>query len=133
LTIVCIKKNVTSVYNYLLSADHNFIADHTNIIWHKEISLKGSLFAWYLLHNRILTTYNLVLQPNLQLSASGCSNQEDVDHPFLSCEFFGKIWIGISSWLGISTVHLAHVIDHVMQFISLCGFLKNICSVFHLI
>jgi len=99
----------------LQAVDHNFTADHTNIILHKEVSLKVSLFAWHFLHNSLPTTNNLIkrraLQPDVQLSAGGCGNQKEVDHPFLSCEFFRKIWIGISSWLDIHTVHSARVTD----------------------
>jgi len=58
---------------------------------------------------------------------------EDIDHRFFSSEFFLKIWSGISNWLGFSTVRIAHVVDHFLQFENLGGFSKIICANFQLI
>jgi len=88
------KYNVTSAYNYLPLVDHTNIAGYANIICHKEVSLKVSLFAWRVFHNRIPTTNNVirtrVLQLNTLLCAGGSDHQEDVDNLF----FFFKhlVW-----------------------------------------
>ena len=93
------KYNVTSVYNYLLSSVNLVTADHTKTIWNNEVPLKVNLFSWLLLRNRLPTMDNLIrrriLHLNTQLCAGGCSKMEDVDHLFLSCNFFGKIWFCI--------------------------------------
>jgi len=57
-----------------------------------EIPLKVNLFVWRLLWNRLPTI--------------------DIDHLFLSCDVFGKIWLGIYNWLGLTIVHPEHVADH---------------------
>jgi len=57
-----------------------------------------NLFAWRVLSNRLPTTDNLrrrVLYLNAQLCMGRCGLMEDIDHLFLSCEFFWKIWLGI--------------------------------------
>jgi len=77
------KYNITGAYNYLLSADHNNIADNTHILWHnlirrRVLQTNVRLFAWRLLPNRIPATYNLirrrVLQTNVQLCMGGCGS-----------------------------------------------------------
>jgi hypothetical protein len=98
--------------------------------------LKVNLFAWRLLWNR-LPTYNLirrhVLHSNAQLCASGCGKIDGINYLFLSCDVFGKIWLGIYNWLGLTTVHPEHVADHLLQFEHLGGFSKNNRATFQLI
>jgi len=122
------KYNVSSAYNCLLSTDYNYSDAHTNIVWNKDVPLKVSLFASRLLHNHIPTTSNLtrrqVLQPNVHLCVGGFGRLMDIDHLFLSCDFFGKIWYDISSWLGFTTIHPTRVSDHLLQFGTLGVFPK---------
>jgi len=131
------KYNVTSAYYYMMSSVNIVAADHSNTIWNNEVPLKVNLFAWRLLRNRLPTTDNLIrrhiLHHNAQLCVGGCGIMEDINHLFLSCDFFGKIWIGISNWLGFTTVHPKHVADHFLQFENLGGFPKNIRITFQLI
>jgi hypothetical protein len=116
----------------LIPTDLNSPDAHTNFVWNKEFPFKASLFTWHLLHNRIPTTNNLirmqVLQPNVHLCVGGCGKSKDIDNLFLSCDFFKKIWYGISSWLGFIMVHLAHVLNHLLQFEILGGFPKKISA-----
>jgi len=129
--------NVTSAYNYMFSSVNIMEADHSNNIWNKEVPLKVNFFVWHLLRKRLLTTEHLikrhVLHPNAQLCMGGCGLMEDVGNHFLSCDFFLKIWLGISHSLGFSTVQPAHVVDHFNQFEYLGGFSKNIHATFQLI
>jgi len=53
---------------------------------------------------------------------------EDAKHLFLSCDFFGKLWYGISHWLSYHIVFPEHVPDHLYQFGTLGDFSKNNCS-----
>jgi len=90
----------------------------------------GSIFSLSgLLHNRIPATHNLikrkVLQPNVHRCVGGCGKSEYIHHLFLSCDFFEKIWCGISNWLDFITVHPAHVSNHLLQFKTLGGFPKK--------
>jgi len=34
----------------------------------------------------------------------------------LSCDFFGKVWPGISNWLGFSMVHHEYAAYHFLQY-----------------
>ncbi|RHN79618.1 putative reverse transcriptase zinc-binding domain-containing protein [Medicago truncatula] len=130
--------NVTSAYNHLLTLiSNNLSATHTSEIWNKEVPLKISLFAWRLLRDRLPTTDNLIkrhiLLLNAQLCVGGCGMMGDAKHLFLSCDFFGKLWYGISHWLSCHIVFPEHVPDHLYQFGTLGGFSKNNRSAFHLI
>jgi hypothetical protein len=91
------------------------------------VPLKVNLFAWRLFLNRLPTTDNLikrqVLQPNAQLFTGGCGMMEDAEHLFLSCDFFEKLWYGISNWLSFHMVYPEHVSDHLHQFGTLGGVL----------
>jgi len=106
-------------------------------IWNKEVPLKISLFAWCLLRNRLPTTDNLIkrhiLHPNAQLCVGGCSLIEDAKHLFLSCDFFGKLWYGISQWLGYQLVFPDNVSDHLYQFSTFSGFSNSKRSALNLI
>ena len=90
-----------------------------------------------MLRNSLPTTNNLIqrniIPPNVQLCAGGCGKIADIDHLFLSCDFFGHLWHGIFNWLGFITVPPEHVSNHFLQFENLGGFHKNIRLVFNLI
>jgi len=58
---------------------------------------------------------------------------ENLDHLFLSCDFFGKIWDDILHWLGFIMVQPPHVADHFYQFETLGGFSDSDRFVFNLI
>jgi hypothetical protein len=69
---------IRCVYHLLTSQEpHRFIAV-SKFIWYKDVSLKISLFAWRLLHNRLPTKDNLVRRDIIphesQLCVSGCGN-----------------------------------------------------------
>jgi len=49
-----------------------------------------------------------------------CGKSEDIDHLFLSCDFFRKIWYDIFIWFGFTMFA-----DHLFQFGNLGSFLKN--------
>ena len=80
-------------------------ANHSNAIWNDEIPLKVDLFIWCLLRKRLPTTDNLIrrhiLHHNAQLCVDGCGIMEDIDHIFISCDFFESFKIVIPSWLGL--------------------------------
>lgn len=98
---------------------------------HKDILLKVNIFVWRLLRNHLTTTNNLVkwrlLQPSATLCAGNCGKEKDINHLFLSCDFFGKVWTGTYNWLCLTTVHPAQVSDHLLQFGG--GFSKSSCTV----
>jgi len=127
----------TSAYKYMMSAITNQATDPTAYAWNNEVPLKVSLFVWRLLRNRLPTTDNLirrhVLQHNEQPCVGGCGKMKDVDHLFLSCDYFCKTWNGILQWLGFCIEQLEHAINHLHQFESLGGFHKSILLVFNLI
>jgi hypothetical protein len=109
----------------------------TNMIWHKTIPLKVSLFDWRLLQNHLPTKDNLirqgVLQNKAQLCVGGYGSYEDVDHPFTRCEFFGTVWILVSQWIAFSTIHPACLLDHFLQFCHFRGASKYFRSILYLL
>jgi len=99
------------------------------IFGHKKVPLKVNIFVWRLLRNHLPTTDNLIrimiLQPNSQLSSDGCGSTKDIDHLFLTYDFFGQIWYAIYNWLDLAPVKHALVKDYLIQS-------KNICNDFYL-
>jgi len=63
----------------------------------------------------------------------GCGLMEDINHLFLSCDYFGKIWDAILHWLGFIMVQTTQVANHFYQFETLGGFSKSVRIVFNLI
>jgi len=51
---------VRDVYAMLTSQEYSHVHSETNLIWHKQIQLKVSIFVWQLLHDRLSTKSNLV-------------------------------------------------------------------------
>lgn len=43
------------------------------------------------------------------LCSNDCGCLEDIDHFFLQCDFFGRLWSLISGWLGFGTIHHGNI------------------------
>jgi hypothetical protein len=67
-----------------------------NLIWHNQVPLKVSIFAWRLLRNRLPTKLNLVRRGMLATEVAscivGCGNDESASHLFLHCHTCGSLW-----------------------------------------
>jgi len=57
---------------------------------------------------------------------------EDLDHLFLSCDYFWKIWDDILHYLGFIMVQQTQVAHHFYQFGTLASFSKSVRLVFNL-
>jgi len=68
-----------------------------------------------------------------QICSEGCGLNQDMDHLFITFNFYGNIWKVVSSWLGFSMVDQRHFLDHFIQFISLGGFSKHNRLAFNII
>ncbi|XP_045830886.1 uncharacterized protein LOC123922185 [Trifolium pratense] len=98
------------------------------LIWHPQVPLKVSIFAWRLLRDRLPTKANLVsraiLSSEAHLCVSGCGEVETSQHLFLSCSTFGALWSLVSSWIGSSLVTAQTLSDHFVQFTGSAGGLR---------
>jgi len=99
--------------------------DYHLILWLKEVSLKVSLFAWRLLHNRITTKDNLprphVLTINDHLCTGRCGCIEDTYHLFVSCVFYDNLWYLIYDWFEFSLATSSNLLLHLRHFFDLGG------------
>ena len=50
------------------------------------------------------------------LCTGGCESNEDIDHLFVSCDFFSSISYVICGWLRISSAFSWNLIVHLNQF-----------------
>jgi hypothetical protein len=81
----------------LLTSQYPFTpGEAEDLVWHKQVPLKISIFAWRLLRDRLPTKSNLVargiISPEDQYCVSGCGGIESAQHIFLSCGTFGYLW-----------------------------------------
>lgn len=87
------------------------------------------IFAWRLFLNRIPTKDKLFQQYVLLISEQGCvsnwDSNEDRDHLFITCGFFGGLGQLIAGWLGFSTILHGYFFNHLHQFGGLRGFSKK--------
>jgi len=117
--------SVRGTYRFLTSADEPLHGVAVNNVWHKLVPSKVSIFAWRLLQDIIPTGSNLVhrqvLQPDNILCVSGCGFVELVDHLFVACNLFGRVWSLICNWLGISFVCPGSITDHFLHFTQVAG------------
>ncbi len=87
---------VRGAYDMLTVQDHPLLHQNLELIWHKQVPLKVSIFAWRLLRDRLPTRQNLAIRGILPMDArlclAGCGQVEDVNHLFLSCPSYGALW-----------------------------------------
>jgi len=104
----------------LTSLDTQQDRQDVDLIWHKQVPLRASIFAWRLLRDRIPTKSNLMAQGVIDYEAclcvAGCSIVEDARHLFLACSCFGSIWPLLRSWIGFDGVDHNIISDHFTQF-----------------
>jgi hypothetical protein len=120
--------SVHDAYQILTSQDSVTLGEAEDLIWHRQVPLKVSIFAWRLLRDRLPTKSNLVsrgiLAPDLHDCVTGCGGIETAQHLFLSCSTFGPLWALVQSWIGFSTVDAYSLTDHLVQFTYSAGGLR---------
>ncbi|MCI43347.1 70 kDa peptidyl-prolyl isomerase, partial [Trifolium medium] len=88
--------SVHGAYQLLTSQQSVTLDDAEELIWHTQVPLKVSIFAWRLLRDRLPTKVNLVtrgiITPPDHHCVSGCGGVESTHHLFLSCSYFGSLW-----------------------------------------
>jgi len=62
-----------------------------------------------------------------------CRGMEDMDHLFFKCDYYGRLWLSILDWLGITIVSQGDVISHSTHFGGLGGFSRNSRTMFTII
>ncbi|KAK2447138.1 hypothetical protein QL285_006530 [Trifolium repens] len=81
--------SVRGAYQLLTSQDSFTLGAAEDLVWHKQVPLKISIFAWRLLRDRLPTKSNLVTHGNIfpedQHCVFGCGGVESAQHRFLSC------------------------------------------------
>ena len=99
-----------------------------DLVWHRQVPLKVSIFAWRLLRDRLPTKSNLVargiISPEAHFCVSGCGGIETAQHIFLSCSTFASLWGLVRSWIGFSAVDAHAHPDHFVQFTFSAGGLR---------
>ncbi|XP_039688673.1 uncharacterized protein [Medicago truncatula] len=116
---------VRGSYRLLTTKDVPLRDPATSLIWHNQVLLKVSLFAWRLLHDRLPTKVNLVqrrvLDTEASMCVSDCGMSETAQHLFLTCDAFSSLWPLVRHWLGIIGVDTNVLLDHFFQFVNLTG------------
>ncbi|CAJ2636137.1 unnamed protein product [Trifolium pratense] len=116
---------VRGAYELLTTLDSVTMDDAEHLIWHSQVPLKVSIFAWRLLRDRLPTKSNLIsrgiLSSAAHLCVSGCGEAESVYHLFISCSCFGSLWALVCTWIGIPSTSSNTIRDHFVQFTYLAG------------
>jgi hypothetical protein len=119
---------VRGVYQPLTSQDSLTLGEANDLVWHKQVPLKVSIFARRLLRDRLPTKTNLVargiISPEVHFCMSGCGGIESAQHLFLSCSSFGSLWTMVRSWIGFSAVDTHTLPDHFVHFTYSVGGLR---------
>ncbi|KAK2394225.1 hypothetical protein QL285_056080 [Trifolium repens] len=128
---------VCGAYHLPTSRQPIALDEAEDLIWHRHVPLKVSIFAWRLLCDMLPTKEILVargiITPYAHLCVSSCGDIESAQHFFLSCSFFGSLWPLVRSWIGFSSVDTQQLPDHFLQFIYSSGGLRSRRSFLHLI
>ncbi|GAU44008.1 hypothetical protein TSUD_349400 [Trifolium subterraneum] len=87
--------SVRGAYQLLTSHPSDPLDDVLDLIWHKQVPLKVSIFPWRLLRDRLRTKTNLVtrgiITSEAQACVAGCGGTETAQHLFISCSIFGSL------------------------------------------
>ncbi|CAJ2630732.1 unnamed protein product [Trifolium pratense] len=117
--------SVRGAYQLITSHLSVTMDDADNLIWHPQVPLKVSIFAWRLLRDRLPTRVNLVTRGVLSSTAHscifGCGEAESAHHLFISCSTVGSLWDLVRSWIGIPLAGFTTLRDHFVQFVSSAG------------
>ncbi|XP_024626839.1 uncharacterized protein [Medicago truncatula] len=119
---------IRGAYALLTSQEEQQDSLCEDLVWHKQVPLKVSIFAWRLIRDRLPTKSNLasrgILSSEACLCVSGCGLLEDARHLFLSCRFFGLLWPLVRSWIGFDGVDHCDISNHGAHFAFYTGGLK---------
>ncbi|CAJ2644025.1 unnamed protein product [Trifolium pratense] len=111
---------VGGVYQILTHQTSVTVHDAENLLWHPQVPLKVSIFAWRLLRDRLPTRANLAIRGVLSSTADtcvfGCGVAESAYHLFSSCSIAGSLWDLVCAWVGIPPVTFTTLRDHFVQF-----------------
>jgi hypothetical protein len=129
--------SVCCAYQLLTAQDSFTLGEAEDLVWHRQVPLKVSIFAWRLLRDRLPTKTNLVardiISPEVHFCAFGYGDIESAQHLFLSCSTLGSLWALVRSWIGFSTVNTHILPNHLFQFTYSAGGLRARRSFFQLI
>jgi hypothetical protein len=129
--------SVRSVYAMLTTQVVPQVTQNVDLVWHKQVPVKVSVFAWRLLRDRLPTKSHLALRGVINVEAYrcvlGCGQVEDAQHLFLSCSCFGSLWPLVRSWIGFDGVDHQDISDHFIQFTHYTGVMKSRRSFLQLI
>ncbi|XP_024636621.2 uncharacterized protein [Medicago truncatula] len=116
---------VRGAYSLLISQVPPVAVDDLDLVWHKQVPLKVSVFAWRLLRDRLPTRTNLiarrVLSSDMSSCVAGCGHPESARHLFLLCDTFGSLWHLVRDWIGCFGVDTDNISAHFLQFTHLIG------------
>ncbi|XP_045797597.1 uncharacterized protein LOC123891740 [Trifolium pratense] len=116
---------VRGAYQILTSQASVILHAAENLIWHPQVPLKVSIFAWRLLRDRLPTRANLVnrgvLSSSVDTCVFGCGVAESAHHLFFSCSFAGSLWDLVREWVDIPPVVSTTLRDHFVQFTASAG------------
>jgi len=109
-------------YLLLTTQVHPPLDDSENLIWHPQVSLKVSIFAWRLFRDRLPTKYNLLNRGIILVADANClanrGHSESAPHLFLQCATFSKIWLQVRLWIGVLGVDHNNLRNHFVQLTS---------------
>lgn len=116
---------VRGAYDLLTSQAPFVLVSAVDLVWHHQVLLKVSVFAWRLINDRLPTKSNLlargILAQDMSACVAGCGDNESAKHLFLSCNIFGSLWHLVRDWIGCSGVDTDNISDHFSQFTYLRG------------
>ncbi|GAU11374.1 hypothetical protein TSUD_343650 [Trifolium subterraneum] len=129
--------NLHSSHKYTVQSAYLHLTDHHGIVadevdrfrWLKPVPLKVNIFIWRLFLNRLPTKINIhrrgLLDDSQLACTTQCGLQEDSDHLFFQCEYYGRLWPMVSRWLGVSSVFQGSANLLAVQFRGLGGYSKS--------
>jgi len=117
--------SVWGAYDVLTSKYLPVVDPSAELIWHRQVPLKVSVFDWRLLRDRLPTKSNLiyrgVVSPETGMCVSGCGSLESAQHLFLYCPTFAALWPMVCDWIGFDGVDTDVLSDHFVQFVHSTG------------
>ncbi|GAU20544.1 hypothetical protein TSUD_131020 [Trifolium subterraneum] len=114
--------SVKTTYSYLTASETRLNENFDKFLWLRSVPLKVNIFVWRLFLDRLPTKTNLLRRGSLDAAnvycPTLCGKTEDLNHLFFQCDVYGRLWLMISQWMGVSTALQGDLSAHSTQF---CG------------
>lgn len=107
---------------YLIQFEGSYTKRKITPIWQAKAEPKCRFFVWTLLHNKVLTTNNLIKRnwPNDPICKLCSTEPETPNHICLNCTFAKQVWAYLVGWLNLTVIQAIPMTGSIYKYWKKC-------------